>query len=237
MVRSPGRDDAIHRPYIAGKTGKERYLRSSLVENALKGTYGVTIYQEQVMQISRELGGLSGGEADTLRKAMGKKNVDLMMKFQEKIVEGGAKNGVPATVIDKIWQDWLKFAEYAFNKSHATCYALVAYQTAWLKAHYPVEFMAALLSLEDDPSAIPVKIEVCKNMGINIIPPNINRSDAESRTRRKALWHQGDQEPREPLSRHHRRPPREWRLQYLHFSSRWIACVNKTVLKPDCSGV
>lgn len=175
----PGPMQFIDR-YIARKHGKEKVTYDHpLVENALKGTYGVTIYQEQVMQISRELGGLSGGEADTLRKAMGKKNVDLMMKFQEKIVEGGAKNGVPATVIDKIWQDWLKFAEYAFNKSHATCYALVAYQTAWLKAHYPVEFMAALLSLEDDPSAIPVKIEVCKNMGINIIPPNINRSDAE----------------------------------------------------------
>lgn len=179
---------ALYRPgpmqfidsYIARKHGKERVSYDHpLVENALKGTYGVTIYQEQVMQISRELGGLSGGEADTLRKAMGKKNSELMMKFREKIISGAAKNGVPAATIEKIWQDWLRFAEYAFNKSHATCYALVAYQTAWLKAHYPVEFMAALLSLEDNPADIPVKIEVCKNMGINIIPPNINRSNAE----------------------------------------------------------
>jgi DNA polymerase-3 subunit alpha len=179
---------ALYRPgpmqfidsYIARKHGKERVSYDHpLVENALKGTYGVTIYQEQVMQISRELGGLSGGEADTLRKAMGKKDSELMMKFREKIISGAAKNGVPAATIEKIWQDWLRFAEYAFHKSHATCYALVAYQTAWLKAHYPVEFMAALLSLEDNPADIPVKIEVCKNMGINIIPPNINRSNAE----------------------------------------------------------
>ncbi|MDD4147124.1 MAG: DNA polymerase III subunit alpha, partial [Candidatus Cloacimonetes bacterium] len=179
---------ALYRPgpmqfidsYIARKHGKEKVIYDHpLVENALKGTYGVTIYQEQVMQISRELGGLTGGEADTLRKAMGKKNSELMMKFREKIIEGAAKNQVPSSTIEKIWQDWLHFAEYAFNKSHATCYALVAYQTAWLKAHYPVEFMAALLSLEDDPSAVPIKIEVCKSMGINIIPPNINRSNAE----------------------------------------------------------
>jgi len=175
----PGPMQFIER-YIARKHGKEKVTYDHpLVESALKSTYGVTIYQEQVMQISRELGGLSGGEADTLRKAMGKKKTDLMMIFQEKIISGAAKNGVPRATIDKIWQDWLKFAEYAFNKSHATCYALVAYQTAWLKAHYPVEFMAALLSLEDDPSDIPLEIEVCKNMGINIIPPNINRSEAE----------------------------------------------------------
>lgn len=175
----PGPMQFIDR-YIARKHGKEKVSYDHpLVESALKETYGVTIYQEQVMQISRELGGLTGGEADTLRKAMGKKNSELMMKFQEKIVSGAEKNGVPANTIDKIWQDWLKFAEYAFNKSHATCYALVAYQTAYLKAYYPVEFMAALLSLEDNPSDVPIKIEVCKNMGINIIPPNINKSEAE----------------------------------------------------------
>jgi DNA polymerase-3 subunit alpha len=175
----PGPMQFIDR-YIARKHGREKVKYDHpLVENALKSTYGVTIYQEQVMQISRELGGLSGGEADTLRKAMSKKNTSLMMKFQEKMIAGASTNKVPRAIIDKIWQDWLKFAEYAFNKSHATCYALVAYQTAWLKAHYPVEFMAALLSLEDDPTDIPILIEVCKNMGINIIPPNINRSEAE----------------------------------------------------------
>lgn len=179
---------ALYRPgpmqfidsYIARKHGKEKVVFDHpLVENALKGTYGVTIYQEQVMQISRELGGLTRGEADMLRKAMGKKKTDLMMKYREKIVAGAKANNVPEETIEKIWQDWLRFAEYAFNKSHATCYALVAYQTAYLKAYYPVEFMAALLSLEDDPSEIPNKIEVCKAMGIKIIPPNLNRSDSE----------------------------------------------------------
>lgn len=179
---------ALYRPgpmrfidsYIARKHGKEKVVYDHpLVENALKETYGVTIYQEQVMRISMELGGLTRGEADMLRKAMGKKRNDLMMKYQEKIMEGAKANHVPLQVIDKIWQDWLRFAEYAFNKSHATCYALVAYQTAWLKAYHPVEFMAALLSLEDDPAAIPGKIEVCKAMGIKIIPPNLNRSGAE----------------------------------------------------------
>lgn len=175
----PGPMQFIDR-YIARKHGKEKVSYDHpLVENALKGTFGVTIYQEQVMQISRELGGLTGGEADMLRKAMGKKKTDLMMKYRDKILEGAKANDVPLVTIEKIWQDWLKFAEYAFNKSHATCYALVAYQTAYLKAYFPVEFMAALLSLEDDPSAVPNKIEVCKNMGIKIIPPNLNRSESE----------------------------------------------------------
>jgi len=179
---------ALYRPgpmqfidsYIARKYGREKVVYDHpLVENALKETYGVTVYQEQVMQISRELGGLTRGEADMLRKAMGKKKTDLMMKYREKIVAGAKANGVPEDTIEKIWQDWLRFAEYAFNKSHATCYALVAYQTAYLKAYYPVEFMAALLSLEDEPAEIPNKIEVCKAMGIKIIPPNLNRSESE----------------------------------------------------------
>lgn len=187
---------ALYRPgpmqfidsYINRKYGREKVIYDHpLVENTLKETYGVTVYQEQVMQISRELGGLSGGEADTLRKAISKKNRDLMEKFKDKIIEGGAKNGVAQAVVEKIWADWQKFAEYAFNKSHATCYALVAYHTAWLKAHYPVEFMAALLSLEDDPSDIPIQIEVCKAMDINIIPPNINRSEREFSVRGKEV--------------------------------------------------
>ncbi|MDY0151641.1 MAG: DNA polymerase III subunit alpha, partial [Candidatus Cloacimonas sp.] len=175
----PGPMQFIDR-YIARKHGKEKVTYDHpLVENTLKETFGVTVYQEQLMQISRELGGLTGGEADMLRKAMGKKKTELMMMYRDKIMEGAKANNVPLVTIEKIWQDWLKFAEYAFNKSHATCYALVAYQTAYLKACFPVEFMAALLSLEDDPSAIPNKIEVCKNMGIKIIPPNLNRSESE----------------------------------------------------------
>ncbi len=166
--------------YIARKHGREKVrYEHPLVENSLRETYGVTVYQEQVMQISREMGGFSGADADTLRKAMGKKQLETMNKFELKFYEGASARGVGEAVYKKIWQDWLAFAEYAFNKSHATCYALVAYQTAWLKAHYPVEFMAALLSLEDVPADVPGLIDVCKSMGIKIQPPNINRSEAE----------------------------------------------------------
>ncbi|MGC9361864.1 MAG: DNA polymerase III subunit alpha, partial [Candidatus Syntrophosphaera sp.] len=179
---------ALYRPgpmrfidsFIARKHKREKVQYDHpIMEDTLKETYGVTVYQEQVMRISREMGNLTHGEADTLRKAMGKKKIELMAKFQRKFKEGAKANNVPERIADKIWQDWENFAQYAFNKSHATCYALVAYRTAWLKAHYPVEFMAALLSMEDDPAAIPVKIEVCKSMGIKILPPNINRSGKE----------------------------------------------------------
>ncbi|MBW6513562.1 MAG: DNA polymerase III subunit alpha [Candidatus Syntrophosphaera sp.] len=174
--------------YIARKHKKEKVeYDHPIMENSLRETYGVTVYQEQVMQISREMANFTGGEADSLRKAMGKKNHELLMRFKQKFVEGATANQVTERVADKIWQDWEKFAQYAFNKSHATCYALVAYRTAWLKAHYPVEFMAALLSLEDDPAAVPVKIEVCKSMGIKILPPNINRSDKEFSVRGKEV--------------------------------------------------
>ncbi len=179
---------ALYRPgpmqfidsFIARKHGKEKVsFDHPLLENALRETYGVTVYQEQVMQISREMGGLSGADADTLRKAMGKKDNVLMSKFHAKFTAGALEKGVPAHIVEKIWQEWLRFAEYAFNKSHATCYALIAYQTAWLKAHYPVEFMAAILTIEDDSSDITHLISVCKKMGIKIIAPNINRSNSE----------------------------------------------------------
>ncbi len=174
--------------YIARKHKREKVVYDHpIMERALKETYGVTVYQEQVMRISREMGNLTGGEADTLRKAMSKKSLDLLMQFKQKFMEGAAGNDVEEKVAQKIWNDWLDFAQYAFNKSHATCYALVAYRTAWLKAHYPVEFMAALLSLEDDPAKIPVKIEVCRSMGVKIQPPNINRSDKEFRVKGKEV--------------------------------------------------
>ncbi|MDY6915997.1 MAG: DNA polymerase III subunit alpha [Candidatus Cloacimonadota bacterium] len=179
---------ALYRPgpmqfiseYIDRKHGKKKveYIHP-LMKNALKETYGVTVYQEQVMQVARELGGMSGAEADTLRKAMGKKKKDLMAKLKVKFEDGARKNDVPNHIIDKIWSNWQEFAKYAFNKSHATAYAYVAFQTAYLKAHYPVEFMAALLSLENNPSKIPYFIDECKNMGIAVIPPNINRSECE----------------------------------------------------------
>ena len=179
---------ALYRPgpmqfietFINRKYGKEKikYIHP-LVENTLKETYGVTVYQEQVMQIARDMGGLSGAEADTLRKAIGKKKLAAMEKMKTKFVEGATKNGVGSQIIERIWKDWLEFANYAFNKSHAAAYANVAFQTAYLKAHYPVEFMAALLSLEDNPTKIPYFMDECKKMGIEIVAPDINKSEKE----------------------------------------------------------
>ena len=116
------------------------------MEETLKDTYGITVYQEQVMLLSRKLAGFTRGEADSLRKAMGKKIKKMMDELKVKFEEGCMKNGIPKTKIDKIWTDWEAFAQYAFNKSHSTCYAYVSYQTAYLKANYPAEFMAAVLS-------------------------------------------------------------------------------------------
>jgi len=166
--------------FINRKHGKEKIsFIHKLTENSLKETYGVTVYQEQVMQIAREMGGLSGAEADTLRKAISKKKLKTMEKLKVKFVEGASTNGVKPHVIETIWTNWLEFANYAFNKSHAAAYAYIAFQTAYLKAHYPVEFMAALLSLEGDPAKIPYFVDECKSMGIEVIPPNINKSQNE----------------------------------------------------------
>jgi len=174
---------ALYRPgpmqyidtYIRRKNGEEEVdYDHPLTEKALRETYGVIVYQEQVMQISREMGGFTGAEADTLRKAMGKKNQAVMNQLKTKFFEGATKNGVPETTIQMIWDKWLEFAKYAFNKSHSVCYADVAFRTAYLKRHFPVEFMTAILSLEKDPAKIPYFLEEAKNMGIEVIPPNIN---------------------------------------------------------------
>ncbi len=179
---------ALYRPgpmqfidtYIRRKHGQEPVaFDHELTENALRETYGVTVYQEQVMQISREMGGLTGAEADTLRKAMGKKQIYLMEKLKSKFKEGSLEKGASEEIVEKIWENWLDFAKYAFNKSHAACYALVAFHTAYLKAHFPVEFMTALLSLEDNPDKIPQFLHVAKKMGIEIVPPSVNQSEAE----------------------------------------------------------
>ena len=116
------------------------------MEEILQDTYGITEKQEQVMQLSRKLADFTRGEADTLRKAMGKKIIDLLNSLKDKFINGGIKNGHPQEILEKIWKDWVKFASYAFNKSHATCYAWVSYQTGWLKAHYPAELQAANLT-------------------------------------------------------------------------------------------
>ncbi len=164
--------------FINRKHGKERitYLHPKL-EPILKNTYGVGVYQEQMMQIARDLGGYTLPEADTLRKAIGKKIKSLLDEQEAKLMSGMAKNGIPERVAKQIWEMFPSFARYGFNKSHAACYALIGYQTAYLKAHYPEEFMAALLDSElNDIERISFLIQEAKQSGINILPPDVNKS-------------------------------------------------------------
>ena len=147
------------------------------MEEFLAETYGVTVYQEQVMLLSRKLASFTKGEADKLRKAMGKKQIAVMMELKDKFMKQGMANGHPEKTLDKIWKDWEKFAQYAFNKSHATCYAWVSYQTAWLKAHYPSEFFAANLSCNlDKADEIKKIMGDCKAHKINVLTPDVNES-------------------------------------------------------------
>ncbi len=179
---------ALYRPgpmewipdYIKGKHGinKTSYIHPNL-EPILKKTYGVAIYQEQVMEISRQLAGFTKGEADTLRKAMGKKIPELLAEQKEKFVEGCIKNDIPKNLAERIFAFIEPFAGYGFNRSHAACYAMIAYQTAYLKAHYPAEFMAALLTADqNDLDRIAIEIDECRQMGIDIMPPDVNESFA-----------------------------------------------------------
>lgn len=181
--------NALYRPgpmqyissFIARKRGKEA-IEYDLpeMEEYLAETYGITVYQEQVMLLSQKLANFSKGEADTLRKAMGKKQIAIIDKMEEKFIAGTAQNNHPAEACKKIWNDWKKFAEYAFNKSHSTCYAIVAYQTAYLKAHYPAEYMATVLSHNlNDLSKLSFFMDECKSMGIDVLGPNINESDVK----------------------------------------------------------
>ncbi|MBQ0080079.1 MAG: DNA polymerase III subunit alpha [Alistipes sp.] len=147
------------------------------MEKYLKETYGITVYQEQVMLLSRLLAGFTRGESDTLRKAMGKKLKDKLDHLKPKFLEGGAKNGHPKDKLEKIWADWEKFAEYAFNKSHATCYSWVSYQTAYLKAHYPAEYMAALLGvIFKNANDLKTYMGECRQMKLMVLCPDVNES-------------------------------------------------------------
>jgi len=147
------------------------------MEEYLKETYGITVYQEQVMLLSQKLAGFSKGEADVLRKAMGKKIFSVLQKMKPKFLEGGESNGHPKEILEKIWKDWEAFASYAFNKSHSTCYAYIAYQTAYLKAHYPAEYMAAVLSNNmNDIKQVTFFMEECKRMGLDVLGPDVNES-------------------------------------------------------------
>lgn len=177
---------ALYRPgpmewipdYIAGKNGRKKpeYLHPKL-EPILRKTYGVAIYQEQVMQMARDLAGFSMAEADVLRKAVGKKIIKLLNEQKEKFIAGCVKNGISSGLAEKIFSFIEPFAGYGFNRSHAACYALVGYQTAYLKSHYPTEFMAALLTADQQNiERIAVEIEECKRMGINVTRPDVNQS-------------------------------------------------------------
>lgn len=178
----PGPMDFIPQ-YIKGKNDKNNVTyEHPLLEPILKETYGCIVYQEQVMQIVRELAGYSLGRSDMVRRAMSKKKVDVMAREREKFINGDDEvpgcvaNGIPAETANKIFDEMTDFAKYAFNKSHAACYAVVAYQTAWLKCHYPVEFMAALMtSVIGNPDKVSAYIGTCKQMGIKVLPPDINR--------------------------------------------------------------
>ncbi len=151
-----------------------------LMKGALGTTFGVLVYQEQVMQISRDVCGFTGGEADTLRKAIGKKKKDVMDKMSVKFMDGAVANGVPRPVIEKFWKDLLGFADYCFNKSHSACYGMISYQTAYLKAHFPAAFMAALMTSDyDDTDRLAIEIGECNKMGIKVLPPDINESFVE----------------------------------------------------------
>ena len=178
--------NALYRPgpmdyipeFIARKKDPSRISYDiPCMEKYLKDTYGITVYQEQVMLLSRQLANFTRGQSDTLRKAMGKKQIEKMNELEELFYKGGTKNGFDKAVLNKIWEDWKKFASYAFNKSHATCYSWVAYQTAYLKAHYPSEYMAAVMSRNlDNITEITKLMDECKMMGIETLGPDVNES-------------------------------------------------------------
>ncbi len=167
--------------FVRRKNGLEKVTyEHELTKSALQSTYGVIVYQEQVMQMSKEMSGFTGGEADTLRKGIGKKIPEVMKKMGKQFVDGAVENGVPRPVVEKIWKDILGFADYAFNKSHSACYGLIAYWTAYLKAHYPDAFMAAVMTSDlDDTERLSIEISECQHMGIKVMPPDVNESFVE----------------------------------------------------------
>jgi len=179
--------NALYRPgpikYIPNFINRKHGLEEIVydvpeAEEYLKETYGITVYQEQVMRLSQKLANFTRGEADTLRKAMGKKKMDVLAKMYPKFISGGKANQIPEEKLEKIWNDWKAFASYAFNKSHSTCYAYVAYQTAYLKAHYPAEFMASTMSNNiNNTKQITLFMEDCKANGVDVLGPSVNESD------------------------------------------------------------
>lgn len=181
--------NALYRPgpmdnipeFIDRKQGRKPITYDiPVMEKYLKDTYGITVYQEQVMLLSRLLAGFTRGQSDTLRKAMGKKQIEKMNELEVLFYEGGEKNGHPKETLSKIWEEWKKFASYAFNKSHAACYSWVAYQTAYLKAHYPAEYMAAVMtSAQTDIKRVTELMDDCKKQGVEVAAPSVNYSDMD----------------------------------------------------------
>lgn len=187
--------NALYRPgpmeyipnFIARKHGKEK-VEYDLpeMEEHLKETYGITVYQEQVMLLSQKMAGFTKGQADSLRKAMGKKIIAMMNELHPLFLEGCKKNGLDLTKVEKVWKDWEAFASYAFNKSHSTCYALLAYQTAYLKAHYPAEFMAAVLGRNmNDITKVTFFMNECKRLKVPVLGPDINESNVKFTVNKK----------------------------------------------------
>ena len=178
--------NALYRPgpleyipsFVRRKNGEEEIKYDlEACEEYLAETYGITVYQEQVMLLSQKLAGFSKGDADVLRKAMGKKQIDVLNKMKPQFINQAAEKGHDPVILEKIWKDWEAFASYAFNKSHSTCYAWIAYQTAYLKAHYPAEYMAAVLSNNmNDIKQVSFFMEECKRMGLAVLGPDVNES-------------------------------------------------------------
>ena len=178
--------NALYRPgpleyipsFVRRKNGEEEIKYDlDACEEYLAETYGITVYQEQVMLLSQKLAGFSKGDADVLRKAMGKKQIDVLNKMKPQFINQAAEKGHDPVILEKIWKDWEAFASYAFNKSHSTCYAWIAYQTAYLKAHYPAEYMAAVLSNNmNDIKQVSFFMEECKRMGLAVLGPDVNES-------------------------------------------------------------
>jgi DNA polymerase-3 subunit alpha len=180
--------NALYRPgpiqyipnFIARKHGREAISYDlEEMKEYLEPTYGITVYQEQVMLLSQKIANFTKGDADTLRKAMGKKDRYTLDKMKGKFMEGASAKGFKAETLEKIWTDWEAFAQYAFNKSHSTCYAYVAYHTAYLKAHYPAEYMAAVLTTNlGNIEKVSFFMEECRRMGVLVLGPDVNESFA-----------------------------------------------------------
>ncbi len=186
--------NALNRPgpsayipnYIARKHGREKvHFDLPVMEEILSETFGITVYQEQVMLLSQKLANFTKGDADVLRKAMGKKHMPTLDKMKPQFLEGCAANGHDTKICEKIWLDWEAFAFYAFNKSHSTCYALVAYQTAYLKAHYPAEFMSAILNNQNNIEKITFFMDECRHAGIPVLGPDVNESSVKFTVNKK----------------------------------------------------